>query len=159
MRNGWQALALVAGLVFAIGCGGQDKGEEAVPGDVISYPDLGPQKTGSNHPPKLHKVGNKEVQVGQELSVLLAADDEDGDSLTFSMYGDMPPGAKFFKPEGRFTWKPDDVAGPYFLTFVVSDKKDFDSETVELRAVLSSTQHPPRFETVGDQFLKIGELF
>jgi hypothetical protein len=146
-------------VVLLFACSDDVGGEQAttdVDASVIN--DI--KKTGSgNNAPKLHKVGNKEVQVGEELEIILKADDSDGDTLNFSVYGDMPPGAKFYKPEGRFTWAPDGAGGPYAVTFVVSDLKDFDSETVELRAVTSKTQHPPQFESPGDQFLKIGVLY
>ena len=145
--------------LFLFACTGDVGGEQAVTDvDASVVNDI--KKVGDgNNAPKLHKVGNKDVQVGQELEIVLKADDADGDALNFSVYGDMPPGAKFYKPEGRFTWTPDGAGGPYAVTFVVSDLKDFDSETVELRAVTSKTQHPPKFDAPGDQFLKIGVMF
>jgi hypothetical protein len=146
--------------LLALACSGTDMGESATTDvDARGLADIPVKKDDDNSPPRLHKIGNKEVQVGEEISFILAADDDDGDQVTFSAYGDMPPGGKFYKPEGRFVWTPEATGGPYFVTFVVSDMKDFDSETVELRAVATKTQHPPHFETVGDQFLKINEIY
>ncbi len=143
-----------------LACSGTDMGESATTdADVTGLADIPVKKDDQNNPPRLHKIGNKEVQVGDELTIQLQADDDDGDQVTFSAYGDMPQDAKFYKPEGRFVWKPGATGGPYFVTFVVSDMKDFDSETVELRAVSTKTQHPPHFQPVGDQFLKIGEIY
>ena len=150
----------VLAAVLALACSGTEMGESATTDvDATGLADIPVKKDDGNGPPRLHKIGNKEVQVGEELSFVLAADDDDDDQVTFSAYGDMPPGAKFYKPEGRFVWSPEATGGPYFVTFVVSDMKDFDSETVELRAVSTKTQHPPHFETVGDQFLKINEIY
>jgi len=149
---------LSAVLMALVGCSGGEPGEEAST-DASSLADFSVKPQDGNHAPSLHKVGNKEVQVGQELSVALQADDPDGDTLTFSVYGDMPEGAKFFKPEGRFTWTPAAAGGPFFVTFVVSDMKDFDSETVELRAVTQTTQHAPKFTALGDQFLKVNKIY
>jgi len=150
-------LTLLAGLV-ASACSGDGHGEEAL-GDAVNLDDAFVKPSDGNKAPTLHKVGNKEVQVGQELSIQLAADDADSTELTFSVYGDMPDDAKFFKPEGRFAWTPIAAGGPYFVTFVVSDMKDFDSETVELRAVTLKTQHAPTFALLGDQFLKVNKMY
>ncbi|MBM4352496.1 MAG: hypothetical protein FJ109_01660 [Deltaproteobacteria bacterium] len=152
--------ACLAGVILFSACGGGSTGEEATTdADASVFADIPVKPGGGNHPPKLHKVGNKEVQVNEALEVVLTADDADGDTLTFSVYGDMPAEAKFYKPEGRFAWQPTAPGGPYFVTFVVSDMKDFDSETVELRAVSTKTQHAPKFVNPGDQFLKIGVLY
>jgi len=155
----WRLAPSLAVLVFSA-CGGGDTGEEATTdADAAVFADIPTKPNGGNNPPKLHKVGNKEVQVNEPLEIILAADDADGDALTFSVYGDMPAEAKFYKPEGRFSWQPTAPGGPYFVTFVVSDMKDFDSETVELRAVSSKTQHAPKLQNPGDQFLKVGILY
>jgi len=148
---------LLAGTVACSGGGGRESAATDV--DVRAYADIPVKKDDDNAPPQLHKIGNKEAQVGEELVITLVADDPDSETLTYSVYGDLPPQAKFYKPEGRFVWTPDSAGGPFFVTFVVSDMKDFDSETVELRAVTTKTQHPPMFEPMGDQFLKIGEIY
>jgi hypothetical protein len=147
-------------LVLLCSCSGEGPhGETATGADVITLPDI-TQKDNNNNSPRLHKIGNKEVQVGESLSILLVADDDDNDPLTYSAYGDVPENAKFYGDEGRFEWTPQVAGGPSsFVTFVVSDQKDFDSETVELRAVSTKTQHPPHFEPSGDQYLKIEELY
>lgn len=151
---------LALSILLTLACSSTEMGESATTDvDASGLADIPVKKDDDNSPPRLHKIGNKEVQVGEEITFTLAADDDDGDQVTFSAYGDIPPGGKFYKPEGRFTWTPNAVGGPYFVTFVVSDMKDFDSETVELSAVATKTQHPPHFEAVGDQFLKINELF
>ena len=152
-------LALVCLALMLGACSGDDSKEEATKGDVTDLLDIPIKKDNDNNPPVLHKVGNKEAQIGEELTIILEADDGDGDMLTYSVYGDMPPEAKFYKPEGRFVWTPTTAGGPFFVTFVVSDQKDFDSETVELRAVTAKTQHGPKFAPLGDQFLKVGELY
>lgn len=156
MRN----IAPIIALLFLAACSGDNMGEQATTdADARGLSDIPVKNGDDNHPPKLHKVGNKEVQIGEELSIVLVADDDDGDSVTFSVYGDIPPDGKFYKPEGKLVWTPTAVSGPFFVTFVVSDLKDFDSETVELRAVATKTQHAPQFEVLGDQFLKMDEIY
>jgi len=147
-------------LCLLAACSGQENVEEALTdADAAAFQDVPGKNDDSNHAPRLHKVGNKEAQIGKELSIQLVAEDDDGDPLTFSVYGDMPPEAKFFKPEGRFSWTPAKPGGPFFVTFVVSDMHDFDSETVELRAVTSTTAHAPQLVEIGDQFLKVKEIY
>ncbi len=146
---------MVCLLWCAVGCSSSPQGDlvsgdEDVTWGIDQVGPVGP----TNSPPVLHKVGNKEVAVGQEWSVTLEADDADGDVLTYSVYGDLPKEAKFIKAEGRLVWSPTVAGGPYFVTLVVSDKRDFDSETIELRAVGETSEHAPEFEAVGDQFLK-----
>lgn len=145
-------------LLLFLGLFGCSNGLSDELADQEVYQDSGPDSTGpsgtDNHPPVLHKVGNRTVPVGETLSVVLAADDADGDTLTYSVYGDLPNEATFHKAEARLVWAPSQTGGPYFVTLVVSDKRDFDSETIELTAVASTQAHAPAFEKVGEQLLE-----
>lgn len=112
-----------------------------------------------NQPPSLYKIGPKEVALGETLVITLKANDPDGDSLSFSVFGDLPDGAKFSKASRQLVWAPTQAGIVSFLTFVVSDGELFDRETVELRSVTEKTNHPPAFEPVSDQVLSVGKPF
>ena len=53
-----------------------------------------------NHPPTLSPVGARVVKVGETLEILLEADDEDGDELSFGMrfLDALPPQAAQLEP-------------------------------------------------------------
>lgn len=78
--------------------------------------------------PELAPVGNQVVAVNQELLVLLAATDEDGDELTYSFDADVPDIhgrasiARLPVGSGEFRWTPlaADV-GVWTFDFTVSD--------------------------------------
>ncbi len=79
-------------------------------------------------PPELAPVGNQVVAVNQELVVLLAATDEDGDELSYSFDADVPDIHGHATIErlpigsGQFRWTPlaADV-GVWTFDFTVSD--------------------------------------
>ncbi len=113
-----------------------------------------PQDTntgGPNRAPELEGVGDRIVAVGETLRISLAAQDADGDTLTFSVFGALPPGARFDKTTNTFEWTPEEAGKTHFLTFVVSDGEEFDRETVRIEVVSESQKNPPTFEQVGDQ--------
>src|SRR3989338_9870905 len=56
-----------------------------------------------NHEPSLVGIGSKTVNENQALEITLGAQDEDGDSLTYTAAG-MPQGASF--SGSRFSWTP-----------------------------------------------------
>lgn len=160
-------LALVAG-----GCGsdgtptpggpdavGTPDGVADVPGGKdVPTPDKDTQ-TGPNVPPELERIGDRIVAVGEALVIVVSASDADGDELTYSVYGQLPPGARFIKTERRFEWTPETAGDPVFLTFVVSDGREFDRETVRIEVVESKKNHAPVFEIVGDQTLTASQAF
>ncbi len=159
------ASALVA-LAAACGGGGgegsppdaADPGPDLLP-DIPYVKDTAPPLTdagGGNHPPVLSRIGDRVVAVGETLTLSVEASDPDGDPLTFSVYGDIPQGAKFDKETRVFTWVPLQADKVVYLTFVVSDGTDMDRETVEVRVVAEKTGHPPVFEKVSDQPVQAG---
>ena len=112
-----------------------------------------------NQPPVLERIGDRIVAVGETLEIVAAATDPEGDQLTFSVYGDIPPGAKFNKGTHIFTWIPLQAGEVVYLTFVVSDGNSMDRETVEIQVVAEKIGHPPVFEKVSDQKVKAGQPF
>ncbi len=115
-----------------------------------------PDEGGTNHPPVLSRIGDRVVAVGETLTIPVEASDPDGDPLTFSVYGDIPQGAKFDKEAHVFTWVPLQAGKAVYLTFVVSDGTDMDRETVEIRVVAEKIGHPPVFDKVSDQQVQPG---
>lgn len=163
---------LLAALIGA--CEAADDGSptfiQGTPDTGVGAPDAGPGATpegpggkpggpSGNHPPNLYKIGPKEVAVGETLVITLKANDPDGDTLSFSVFGDLPDGAKFSKASRQLVWTPAQAGLVTFLTFVVSDGELFDRETVELRSVTEKSNHPPAFEPVSDQVLTVGVPF
>ncbi len=146
-------------ILLLAACSGDPGGEPAGTADGAVLPDTtGPPPTG-NEPPDLHKIGDKEVVVGETLELVLEAADPEGAAVTFSAYGELPPDSKFFKGDARFVWTPAQQGGPYLVTFVASDGSAFDSETVTFRAVTEKQNHGPEFEALGDQFPAAGQPF
>lgn len=159
------ALALrlaMAAASFAMwaGCGGDpastDTADTSTPFDTslpdTSGPDTNP---GVNNPPELERVGDRKVSVGKTLSITLAARDADEDPLTFSVFGNLPEGARFDKTAARFEWAPKEAGQVVFLTFVVSDGTDYDRETVRIEVIDGNTTSPPEFVDVGDQVVPV----
>ncbi len=160
------AVSPLAACLFVLGaCGDEEvkSGQDATSGDILissetstSHP---PETAGGNHAPELERIGNRTVGVGKSLIITLSAKDADGDSLTYSVFGAMPPGARFDKEAARFEWTPEDAGRTVFLTFVASDGLEFDRETVQIDVTAGGETHPPVFEKVGDQVVKIGTPF
>jgi len=79
-----------------------------------------------NQPPVLSPVGNRSVDEGSELAILLSANDPDGDALTYSALS-MPTGATFDPATRIFRWTPDFNVAPvggvknFNVIFMVKD--------------------------------------
>ena len=156
--NSTRSLLLLL-LLLLLACSGDPGGEPAGTADGGALPDTsGPAPTG-NEPPDLHKIGDKEVVIGETLELTLEATDPEGATVTFSAYGELPPDSKFFKGDARFVWTPAQQGGPYLVTFVASDGAAFDSETVTFRAVTEKQNHAPKIQAPGDQFPAAGQPF
>ena len=79
--------------------------------------------TGTNHPPVLQPIRNKEVSVRMKLEFKMNATDPDGDALSYSATGlPFSMGAAFNTSTGEFSWATTDSdAGNYPAHFEVSD--------------------------------------
>jgi len=129
------------------------------PTDSGGHKDATVADAGPNSAPELTRIGDRIVAVGEPLVIVLEASDADGDALTYSVYGKLPKGARFIKPERRFEWTPTEAGKTVFLTFVVSDGKEFDRETVRIEVVADKGAHPPELEVLGDQTVTAGQPF
>ncbi len=163
MRNLKHALFLAP--LFVLACG--DDPASNTDTDIVDDTTLDttppkdtPGDTSSgNRAPELERIGDRSVAIGQTLSITLQGKDADNDKLTYSVFGNLPDGARFDKGEHRFEWAPTEAGKTVFLTFVVSDGTDFDRETVRIQVTATATSNPPVFGDVGDQILPVGQAF
>lgn len=157
--------AMLALTSFGPACGGDEAGsdKDTFPSDILITSETStskpPDGSGGNHAPELERIGNRTVGLGKTLVIALAAKDADSDPLTYSVFGAMPPGARFDKEAARFEWTPQDAGHTVFLTFVVSDGLEFDRETVQIDVTNGGETHPPEFVKVGDQVAVVGTPF
>ena len=82
----------------------------------------------NNRPPDLHRVGNRQMNVNQHLTIFMNANDPDGDAIIYSVSG-LQSWMRF--SGNRFTASPKaNHSGNYQLTFRASDGRLSDSETI-----------------------------
>jgi len=86
-----------------------------------------------NDAPILDEVGNRELKVGEELTIELSASDVDNEILTFSI-SELPEGSTFDSETGIFNWTPKS-SGIYEITFGVTDDELSDYETITINVV------------------------
>lgn len=84
-----------------------------------------------NRAPVLESVGDRSVNQGQELRVVLRGSDPDGDKLTYSA-SNLPSGAIFYAATGEFAWVPDRAGIFRDVRFQVSDGALADSEDITI---------------------------
>lgn len=86
-----------------------------------------------NKEPVLDAIGSKIANAGKEFTFVITAADPEDDTLTYSAAG-LPEGAVFDENTATFTWTPKESDGgvEYQVTFIVSDSKLTDSETVTI---------------------------
>jgi Putative Ig domain len=94
-----------------------------------------------NEAPVLAAIGNKSIDEGQPLEIVVSATDGSAGSLTYSVTS-LPTGATFNSSERRFSWTPDySQSGNFNVEFVVSDGVYSDSETISI--AVSNTNRVP----------------
>ncbi len=118
--------------------GGDDSGSSnppSTPGDSSgnasgSASGDGGGTSNDNTSPVLSSIGNKQVNENQLLAFTVTASDADNDTVTYTAEN-LPAGAVF--SDGQFSWKPNyNQAGNYNITFIASDGKSQDSQTVTI---------------------------
>jgi Ca2+-binding RTX toxin-like protein len=94
---------------------------------------IGLLPTTEDHAPVLQPIGDKDVEVGERLTFVVTASDQDGDPLTFTAAG-LPAGAAFDPATRRFEWTPTagDVGAHAGLRFTVSDGQEDDGEEISI---------------------------
>jgi len=87
----------------------------------------------ANTPPVLASIGTKSVNEAAYLGFSVSASDADGDSIAYSA-NDLPSGATFAGQS--FRWTPTSAqVGSHQITFVASDGRSQDSETITVNVV------------------------
>ncbi|MCX5701718.1 MAG: putative Ig domain-containing protein [Candidatus Omnitrophica bacterium] len=105
----------------------------------------------ANNAPVLAAIGNKSVNENVNLSFIISATDEDGDTLTYSATG-LPTGALFNASTRTFSWTPSYAqAGIYNnVTFSVSDGKGgTDSEAITI--TVNNVNLAPVLNAIGNK--------
>jgi PKD repeat protein len=115
-----------------------------------------------NRPPALDPIGNRLLNDGETLSIVISASDPDGDNLAYTANG-LPDGATLTdQGDGTalFSWTPlYTQAGNHIVEFVVSDDGDpsaGDSEEVTLS--VGEVNRPPMLNPIGDRGVNEGEV-
>src|SRR5262245_6492483 len=88
--------------ILLVACGDDtnksDGGGGAGDGDVLdTNPNAdvpGGGDSSGNHAPELERIGDRSVAVGQTLTITVSAKDSDNDKLSYSVFGNLPPGAR-----------------------------------------------------------------
>lgn len=97
--------------------------------------------TNINRPPVLSSIGDRAVDENASLAFSIAANDPDGDNLTYSASG-VPSGADFAGPS--FSWTPtSSQVGSHEITFITSDGQLQDSETITILVVSAAPDSTP----------------
>ncbi len=108
------------------------------------------------HGPVLSPLADRTVAESETLSVQLAATDEDGDALTYSV-SPMPLGSGLDAAAKVFHWTPNyDQAGTYALTASVSDGGLSDSKPFTV--MVSNTNRAPLLTGISDKTIAEGQL-
>ncbi len=95
----------------------------------------------------LNAIGNKSVSENSLLTFTVNASDADGDAITYSATG-LPSGATFVGQ--TFSWTPDyNQAGSYQVTFIASDGKAQDSNTITI--TVNNVNRPPVLAAIGNK--------
>jgi PKD repeat protein len=108
--------------------------------------------TDANRAPELAAIGDKTVAEGTALTFTLAGSDPDGQILTYSS-STLPPGATL--TGSSFSWTPGyDQAGPYPVTFTVSDGSLTDSKSITV--TVTDVNRAPELAAIGDKTVAEG---
>jgi len=100
-----------------------------------------------NNPPVLNTIGNKNINERQTLSFTISATDPDGDVLNYSVQN-RPLGSTYVNQ--TFSWTPSyDQSGTYNVTFIVSDSKLTDTETITI--IVYDVNRAPILSSIGNK--------
>lgn len=102
-------------------------------GQTISLPAGARASRSNGEPPTLLPIGNKTVQIGQDLFFGVTALPTGGDPVTLTA-SNLPPGANFFAVEGngQFQWVNAGPVGVYTCSFHAVDEDGEDYEIITI---------------------------
>ena len=113
-----------------------------------------------NHAPQFEALGDQFPAAGQPFDLQIQATDQDGDALTFSVQGALPPGAAFDVDKALFTWTPatDQAGKEHRVTFAVTDGQLKDTLDVNLIVTGGAGgNQPPEVATIPSQEIAVGK--
>ena len=115
---------------------------------------------GGNRPPILNPIGDKEIG---EMTLLrftvIATDPDEGQSISYSLGQDAPPGASIEPDSGVFTWTPAENQGPgeYLFTIRATDNGVPPRTAAErIKVKVLEVNRPPVFTLIPDQVVDEG---
>jgi subtilase family serine protease len=114
-----------------------------------------------NHAPTFSATSDQIVDEGQVVSVRLAATDQDGDSITYSIVGPKPAGLVLDSTTGMITWQTSEADGPStnVLAVLVEENAVFPlSTTGTVSIVVREVNTAPTLAPLPDQKIKEGRL-
>jgi hypothetical protein len=132
----WTPEAALAGQSFQTTFVVSDGALEAT--EVVSFVVLDANSPGNQDlPPQIVPIEDREVRVGETLDIVVEAQDERPEALTFELVTPPPEHATFDAAHAHFVWSPtaDQVDRAYRLVFRVSDGTYRAIETVTLSVV------------------------
>jgi PKD repeat protein len=114
-----------------------------------------------NRPPVLGAIGNRLLNEGEAFSIILSANDPDGNSLAFTA-NNLPDGSSL-TDQGNgtalFSWTPAYTqAGNHSVEFVVTDDGvPVASDSEEVILTVGDVNRPPSLDSIGERRVKEGE--
>ncbi len=112
-----------------------------------------------NRPPVLDPIGDKEVKEGEPLEFTVTATDPDGDPV-YLWAGDLPEGASFDRPTGRFSWTPDPgQAGEYTVLFYAFDDAGLADRKKLAITVTNPVNRPPVLNPIANREIQVGQVY
>ncbi|MHB1416408.1 MAG: putative Ig domain-containing protein [Chloroflexota bacterium] len=110
-------------------------------------------------PPVLDPLGPSAVDELAELAFAATATDVDlpGDTLTYSLEGDVPVGATIGSDTGTFRWTPSEEHGPGSYTFAVRvTDQDGQYDEEEITVTVNEVNEVPASASIGDKAVDEG---
>ena len=126
-----------------------------IEGGWYTQADVRLESSGENRAPTLAIVPEREVEVGDAVSIqLLGGDPDPADTLTYSASG-LPSGASLDSSSGLFEWTPaESQEGAHTITFRVSD--DGSPALSAERATTITVVAGPEARIEGPEFARVG---
>ncbi|MFW6008407.1 MAG: putative Ig domain-containing protein [archaeon] len=110
-----------------------------------------------NNAPILNKIGDKNINVKDELTFEINGTDSDGDNINYSVIN-LPEDATF--SNNIFSWIPTDKhVGNHIVTFKISDGIFETSETIVIKVIPEEIESKPSIiNSIGDKSIKTNQL-
>ncbi|PNY36139.1 hypothetical protein C2E31_14500 [Rhodopirellula baltica] len=111
----------------------------------------------NNVAPRLQPIASRTINEGDELTIRLLGEDEDGDNLRYQS-SNLPPGSYLDPNTGIFEWTPGfDQHGVYDLKFSVDDGDARTEQTAHI--VVNNVNGQVRFSTIDPTEIFEGQTF